>query len=262
MNNLNDLYVLIVEDSENDTELLVHALREGGFNPVYQRVETEEEMQQALRRVSWDLIISDYDMPFFSAPEALALYLKSGLEIPFIVVSGAISEEAGVVAMKAGAHDYISKRNLSRLLPAVLRELRDAANRRELYQAEKERQQQEKDFKNLSENNPDILVRFNGNYQVVYANPAITRETGVTRELLLGKTVEELGIAEKSAITWKQALQDAFEHGEIKTIYFDYGTPSELKNFQSYVVPEFAPDKTIESVLTITRNVTEIKNKE
>src|SRR4030042_3995727 len=113
------LHVLMIEDSEDYVLLLLWELRWGGYNPIYERVETAAEMNTALERQTWDVITSDHSMPHFSTPEALALLKKEELDIPFIIVSGSIGEEMAVAAMKAGAHDYIRKDNLSRLLPAV-----------------------------------------------------------------------------------------------------------------------------------------------
>ncbi len=130
------LRVLIVEDSEADAELLVRELRRGGYAPECERVETPEGLDLALARQTWDLIVSDYAMPRFDGLQALKLVQEKGLDIPFIIVSGSIGEDVAVAAMKAGAHDYIMKNNMARLLPAIARELREADVRREHHEAE------------------------------------------------------------------------------------------------------------------------------
>src|ERR1051325_10463197 len=124
------LRVLIVEDSEPDMLLLLRALQKGGFQTVHRRVATSREMGAALERGAWDLILADHAMPDFSAPQALAVVKHAGVDIPFIIVSGHIEEEMAVAAMQAGAHDYIMKDRLARLVPAVERELREAEVRR------------------------------------------------------------------------------------------------------------------------------------
>ncbi len=124
------LRVLVVEDSEPDTLLLLRALQRGGFQTFHQRVATPREMQAVLRRSQWDLILADHAMPAFSAPRALAILKAAGLDIPFIIVSGHIEEDMAVAAMDAGAHDYVMKDRLARLVPAVSRELREAEVRR------------------------------------------------------------------------------------------------------------------------------------
>jgi two-component sensor histidine kinase len=129
---------LIVEDSENDVLLIMRQLRQGGYEPLYEWVDTREAMKAALTTASWDIVIADYSMPRFSGLAALRLLKETGVDLPFLIVSGSIGEELAVTAMKAGVHDYIMKNNLSRLLPAVERELREAENRRARRQAEEQ----------------------------------------------------------------------------------------------------------------------------
>jgi PAS domain S-box-containing protein len=130
------LHILIVEDSENDVIFVVRALQRGGYEPVFERVELEADFKAALKSRVWDAVIADYNLPRFSAIEALRLLQESKLDLPFIIVSGAIGEETAVAAMKSGAHDYILKNSLARLVPAVEREMRDAQVRRERRQVE------------------------------------------------------------------------------------------------------------------------------
>lgn len=125
------LRVLIVEDSEDDAELLAYQLESSGFDTTYQRVATPTAMSTALDNKQWDVVIADYSLPQFSATAALTLLQEKGLDLPFIIVSGSIGDGIAVAAMKAGAHDYIMKGNLARLVPAIERELQEASNRRE-----------------------------------------------------------------------------------------------------------------------------------
>lgn len=129
------LRVLIVEDNPDDAELLILELESEGYTIEYQRVDTAAAMQAALQNDSWQIVLSDYSMPTFSAEAALALLQAQGQDIPFIIVSGTIGEEIAVAAMRAGAHDYLLKQNLTRLIPAIERELRDAQVRQERRQA-------------------------------------------------------------------------------------------------------------------------------
>ncbi len=130
---------LIIEDSEADALLVARELRRGGFDPEILRVDTAEGLQCALKTDRWDAVICDYKMPEFDGFSALRLFKQHGLDIPFIVVSGMIGEEIAVSMMKAGAHDYLLKDNLARLVPALERELREAAEREGHRQAEAER---------------------------------------------------------------------------------------------------------------------------
>ena len=105
------LCVSIVEDSEDDAVLKLHELRRGGYDPTLERVDTPEAMNTALDRQTWDIVLSDYAMPHFSLDAALTMVREKGLDLPFVIVSGAIGEEAAVAAMRAGAQDYVMKAN-------------------------------------------------------------------------------------------------------------------------------------------------------
>ena len=130
------LKVLLVEDSADDAALLEIELQRAGYHPICHRVETAEAMRAALERQKWDLVIADYRMPRFDGLAALALVNEFAPDLPFIIVSGHITEETAVAAMKAGAHDYVMKDKLARLAPAVRRELREAVVRRARRRAE------------------------------------------------------------------------------------------------------------------------------
>ena len=130
------LHVLFIEDSENDLRLLLEELHQRGYEAVYERVQTPAELTSALDRHPWDVVLSDYVLPQFSGPAALKLLREKGPDVPFIVISGTCGEEAAVEMMKAGANDYIVKNNLSRLVPAIERELEVAQTRRARTRAE------------------------------------------------------------------------------------------------------------------------------
>jgi PAS domain S-box-containing protein len=131
------LRVLMVEDSESDAGLLIRRLQQAGYDLVHERVETADDMRTALAKPDWDLVLADYNLLKFSASAALEILKASGRDLPFIIVSGTIGEEKAVAMMKAGAHDYVMKHNMARLVPAVERELREAGGRRECRRAEK-----------------------------------------------------------------------------------------------------------------------------
>ncbi|MCZ7646030.1 MAG: response regulator [Planctomycetota bacterium] len=116
------LRLVIVEDNDADVELLLRELRRGGFELTHKRVQTADELHAALNEAC-DLVISDYSMPSFGAPAALEVVRERKIDVPFIVVSGSIGEDRAVGILKAGAHDFITKENLARLLPAIAREL-------------------------------------------------------------------------------------------------------------------------------------------
>ncbi len=185
------LRCLLVEDSESDARLIARALRKAGYEVVHERVETAGQMRAALEERVWDAVIADYTLPEFSGSAALALLREAGLDLPFIVVSGTIGEEAAVAMMRAGAHDYLLKGDLSRLPPAVERELGAAEARRERRQAEEALQESEERFRSVVEEAPEaIYVSTHGRFR--YLNPAAVRLFGAASESeLVGQPVLE-----------------------------------------------------------------------
>lgn len=180
------LRVLIVEDSENDALLLELELQRAGYEPTCERVETREGMAEALVRERWDLIIADYVLPRFNGLEALALVKARGLDLPFIIVSGHITDNTAVAAMKAGAHDYVMKDNLARLGSAVQRELRDAEGRR-AGRAADQKLQVEQVFRQAIENSvPAGITAVDLDGRQTYVNPAFCAMVGWPQEQLLG----------------------------------------------------------------------------
>ena len=127
----NPLRILLVEDSEDDAGLLLRELRRGGFDVLYERVDTPAAMNSALDKQEWDVVVSDHSMPYFSGVEALRLLRAKRTDVPFVFVSGTLGEETAVAALKSGAQDYLMKGNLIRLVPAIQRELRESEERRE-----------------------------------------------------------------------------------------------------------------------------------
>ncbi|MEX2283923.1 MAG: response regulator [Gemmatimonadota bacterium] len=184
------LRVLMIEDRGDDALLVIRELTQrGGYRVTSDRVETADTMRAALTQNDWDLVISDYSMPTFNAPAALALLRASGLDIPFIIVSGTVGEEVAVHALKAGAHDFLSKANLSRLVPAVERELREAASRRERRNAEDRLRESTSAMAALFGASPLAIIVIDGRGNVQRWNPAAERTFGWSASEVIGKPV-------------------------------------------------------------------------
>jgi signal transduction histidine kinase len=141
------LRALIIEDQENDALLIERELRRAGFDLTIERVETSDALAAALDDSRWDIVISDYSLPAFDAPAALRVLTARGLDLPFLIVSGTVGEDVAVAAMRLGAHDYIMKNNLTRLAPAVSREVREARGRHARRQAEEALRRTEEQFR-------------------------------------------------------------------------------------------------------------------
>ena len=178
--------VLIVDDSEDDGLLLVRNLKNGGFSPSYEQVDTAEAMSKALDNQTWDVILCDNSMPTLDAASALELYKYKGLDLPFIIVSGAIADETAVAAMKAGAHDYIMKGNLARLSSAIDRELREAKNRQERRITEIQLRKSEEKYRALFEDSRDAIYLNNQEGELIDFNLSTLELFGYSREEMLG----------------------------------------------------------------------------
>jgi PAS domain S-box-containing protein len=182
------LRVLLIEDSDFDATLLVRMLGKGGYNLQHERVETADQLKAALQK-EWDLIIADYNLPQFSAPDALEIVKATGRDIPFIIVSGAIGETTAVAAMKLGAHDYLMKGNLARLLPVVDRELREASNRAGKRKTSEALRESELRYRLLWETATDAVLLFDEQGTIQFANPAVEEVFGYKPSDLVGQEI-------------------------------------------------------------------------
>lgn len=185
------LHILIVEDSEDDAALVVRHLRQGGYDPKAKRVFTPGAMNAALREQTWDLVITDWSMPQFSAPAALELLKSKELDLPFLIVSGTVGEDTAVAAMKAGAHDYLMKNNLTRLVPAIERELQEAQGRREHKRAEESLQQSEARLRAVLDSALDAFVGMDVHGIITDWNPRSEAIFGWTRAEAVGRNLAE-----------------------------------------------------------------------
>lgn len=215
------LRALIVEDSEEDTLLLAHELKMGGYDLLYERVDTPEGMAEALKNRPWDIIVSDYVMPRFSGLNALKLKQEMMPDLPFIIVSGQIGEDVAVEAMKAGAQDYIMKGHLAKLVPTVERELREAGMRREKKEAEAKLLQYAKDWEMTFDSMSDGVSIHSPDFTILNINKSLSDILGKKRDELIGKKCFEIfhgkdnPIAgcplEKTKVSRRKEYADIFE---------------------------------------------------
>ncbi len=186
INNHKSLRILIVEDSEDDLLLMIRELKKGGFNPVYERVDTAAAMKKVLKENHWDIILCDYKMPHFSAPSAIALLKEIKIDIPILIISGKIGEETAAECMLLGAQDYIMKNNMSRLCPAVARELEEADSRSKRKEMEQALLHSQEKYQNILENIEDgyYEVDLAGNF--TFFNSSLCRIIGYPKEEMIG----------------------------------------------------------------------------
>jgi len=199
------LRVLIIEDSEDDAQLLLRELRRG-YEVEFERVETADTLQLALTEKTWDLIVSDYTLPMFSAPKALEALEASGLDIPFIIVSGTIGEETAVAALKAGADDFLVKGKFARLGPAIERELRDAEIRRDRKRAEEQNAYHARLLRHIN----DAVIATDDQFRITAWNRAAEKIYGWAAAEVMGRSVAEIltsGLGEEPRVEAQELLE-------------------------------------------------------
>ncbi len=177
---------LIVEDNEDDAQMLLRELERGGYRVTHRRVETHAAMREALMRESWDIVLSDYSLPSFNAPAALALLRSTCIDLPFIIISGTIGEEVAVDALRAGAHDFLVKGRLARLVPAMDRELREASTRRKRVDTEQRLHLSESKYRRIVETSQEGIWEVDSQLRTTYANRRLVEMLGAEPEALLG----------------------------------------------------------------------------
>jgi len=235
-NELKSLRLLIVEDSEDDALLLLQRFRSAGYKVHSRRVDCAPDMQAALQSEVFDAVLSDHRMPAFDANGALALLQALDRDLPFIIVSGVIDEETAISAMRAGAHDYLSKDKLHRLVPAVEREIREAVNRAERRVALDAVRESESRYRTLATNLPGMVfqMRLQGNIlQISYASEGCVLLLGLEPDKVSADSARFLEMiepddhsrldealarsrSEGTNVNWEGRIR--FESGEIKWI--------------------------------------------
>lgn len=186
------LRVLLVEDSADDALLILRQLRKGDFDVISTRVDTPAALTEALASQPWDIVLSDYTMPHFNGLAALRLVRQSHPDLPFVLVSGAVGEEAAAEVMRSGAGDVILKDKLTRLLPAVQRELREAETFRQRLQAEKALHASEQRFRALIDQAGDAYYLSDTDGRLLEVNEYACQSLGYTRDELLAMTVSDV----------------------------------------------------------------------
>ena len=186
------LRLLLIEDSDDDAQLILREVRHGGFEVESLRVETPDELSAALSDREWDLVMCDYSLPQFTALDALEILKASGLDLPVLIISGTIGEESAVTALKRGAHDFLIKGNLPRLVPAIRRELADAGVRRQHRRAQAALEESEARFRAWIEYSSDLVTVTDREGHIQYESPSGEHLLGYPHGELLGRNLADL----------------------------------------------------------------------
>ncbi|MBP5972587.1 response regulator [Brasilonema sp. CT11] len=255
---MSGLKFVLLEDNLLDAELINAVLTESGIGCELMHVKTQAEFQTALEQDNFDLILSDYALPGFDGITALNMAQHHCPDVPFIFVTATMGEEVAIETLKSGAIDYVLKQRLERLVPSVCRALREAQYRRACKIAETELYRREQEFRALAENSPDAISRIDRELRYSYVNPATENATGIPLEIWIGKTVAEMGSAEEVS-TWQARLRQVLSTGIGCWIEFDVPSHKGRIYYQARIVPEYAADGSVQSLLSIARDVTQYK---
>ncbi|MHB0938504.1 MAG: sensor histidine kinase [Armatimonadota bacterium] len=252
------LRVLIVEDSIEDAYIILDALRQGGFDPVSQRVATADDLRAALEEHPWDIVLTDFKLPGFGGKEALAMVREKDGDLPAIIISGTLTEEFAVEMMRAGAGDLILKSNLSRLVPAVERELEEAENRRERRRAEEALREREERLRFIVGHSPDNIFLQDLNLRYVWVSkPAAP----LTLDEYLGKTDADLAPPE-DARRLTEIKQRVIAEGTGATVEIPLTLKGEYRIFEAIYEPWCDPQGQTIGLAGYVRDITERKQAE
>jgi PAS domain S-box-containing protein len=254
------LHVLIVENSEDDALLMIRALKKGGYKLVYERVEDAEAMRKALREKTWDVILCDYRLPHFNGLAAIALLKDTGIDLPLIIVSGAIGEETAADCMRYGAHDYIMKNNLTRLVPAIERELKEAETRGKKKEVEEALRASEEKYRSLLDNASDAIFLADVEGNLLEINKKAKELLGYSKEEISGIHISRIHPAEVF-----EKIKDTFN--EIVTKGSGYIDDASVLRKDGKIIPVDISGSLVERAVTkvvmgIFRNITERKHAE
>jgi len=249
--------ILLIEDSEDDALLIERVLKKGGLEPILERVSSAKEMNRALEEHTWDAVLCDYMMPEFSIRDAMKEIRLRDLDLPFIIVSGTISDEIAVEMMQAGAHDYLTKNNLSRLVPAINREIGEADQRRKRRAAEEALRESERKHRMLVESLTDtvFVVDPDGEISEFYSQSGII--PGVSLGQYIGRNLSDI-YSSKIAENYMSALREVLDSGNS----FNFEHVLEAIGFRKWVSINLSPHEDGKRVVVVIRDVTALKKAE
>lgn len=248
----------MVEDDPRDAELILRELRNSGFDPIWQRVDTEADYLAGLE-AGWDIVLSDYRLPQFNGLRALELLKERDLNIPFVIVSGTIGEETAVEAMKKGAADYLLKDRLARLGPAIDHALDQQQARKILRESEEHIRQERVLLRTLIDSIPDLIFLKDKDSVFLGCNKSFEKYAGLTEKELIGRTDFDL-VARETALGYRRQDHALLVSGQARRteewIPFKGGGGG---YFETVKTPYYGPDGKSLGLIGVSRDITERK---
>jgi PAS domain S-box-containing protein len=251
------LRVLMVSDSENDELLIIRQLKKGGYNPVYERVDTASTMKKALRNKQWDIILCDCSLPKFNGPSAISLLKETNIDIPLVVVTGAIGEETAVNCMRLGAQDYVMMDNLSRLCPVITRELEESKVRNKQKDTDEALRKASLDWQVTFDATSDAICLLDTDQRILRCNYMMTEMFGMKQEDLIGRPCWEIVHGTKEPIP-----ECPITRMKSSLVRENMDLQMGDRWFNVTADPILDEKRTLQDVVHIVRDITERKNAE
>ncbi|MHA2353364.1 MAG: response regulator [Candidatus Thorarchaeota archaeon] len=252
-----EVRILLIEDSEDDALLIERILKKGGLAPALERVSNADEMNRALKNQTWDAVLCDYMMPEFSIKDAMKEIELRGLDLPFIIVSGTISDEVAVEMMQAGAHDYLTKNNLSRLVPAIEREIGEAEQRKKRRVAEQALRDSERKHRMLVESLTDIVFVLEPDGEVSEFYSQVGFIPGVSPGKYIGRKLSDL-LPSVTVRKYLEITKDVLQSGKSRN--FEHAL--DIVAMGKWFSINISPHEDGKRVVVVMRDVSALKKAE
>lgn len=252
------LNIIYLEDNPEDVELLRSTIDAGGLNYKMVHVSTRDKFISALEKHQFDIILSDYSLPGFNGIDALAIAYEKYPDTPFIIVSGALGEEAAIETLQSGATDYVLKHDLSRLVPAIIRALKDVKKHTE----QKKEQERRRRYDFIVNTSKSFLLLINSNYTYEAVNDAFCEAHSLSRQEILGKKISDIWDAKIFKEIIEKNLSICFTGSEVNYQAWLKTPKSGLRCFEISYVPYSANKDKITHVVEVSVDITDIKRTE
>lgn len=256
----NKLKVLIFEDDLLDLQLTVNELHDEYPDAVVKSTDKEEEFKSLLEEFDPDLVLSDYNLPGFDGLDAIKYVRKHYPVLPILIVTGSLDEETAASCMKIGAWDYLIKDHIFRLNPAIDLALKHKEEKIKRLKAERSLIESEEHFRALTQNSPDVIMRFDKNHRHIFVNDIVKQVVGIEPSLFINKTHKEMGLfSEEECLFWETAISKVFCDKKKHTVEFSIEAPNGKLEIEWRLFPEFSENQQVKSVLGVARDITEKK---
>ncbi|WP_427156917.1 GAF domain-containing protein [Aliinostoc sp. HNIBRCY26] len=252
--------ILLINSNPVESDWIITALSQKLPGCEIEEILNVEDLAQAIANGNFDLVITDENLPWTTGIDVLKTIKEHRQACPVIMFADCDHVETIVAAMKAGLDDYVIKspHQIDKLLQAI-EQARQKISLDDSPATTTAWQKSQQPYQTLVENSPDIIVRFDTQLRHLYVSPSATKITGMPTRAFLGKTCGELGISAAIVQAWEKAAQTLLTTGEKQTIEFEFETLNGIRNFEAAIAPELSHDNMIESILCISRDVTDRK---